>query len=169
VALTHGDPPGLTEIGNLDVTQLDPDAFGSGFATCEKGDAAQHTFALIAEARCPNGGNMQIATQVFHNESGKRLSGDVLSDYQHRPSTLCNLLQQREQIISGTDRSFVDKDVDVLEGNLHVFWVSNKVRREVSGIELYAVDLEFIAGAAWKDGAVTDSTSILQMSQNAVS
>ena len=62
----------------------------------------------------------------------------------------------------------MDEDVDVLEGNLHVFWVSNKVRREVSGIELYAVDLEFIAGAAWKDGAVTDSVSIFQMSQNAV-
>ena len=73
MALVHGDPPGLTEIGNLHVTQLDPDAFGSGFATCEKGDVAQHTFALIAEARGPNGGNMQIATQLFHNESGKRL------------------------------------------------------------------------------------------------
>jgi hypothetical protein len=62
----------------------------------------------------------------------------------------------------------VDEDVDVLEGNLHVFWVGNKVRREVSGIELYAVDLEFVAGAAWKAGAVADSTSIFQMSQNAV-
>jgi hypothetical protein len=140
VALVHGDPLCLTEIGNLAVTQLDPDAPGRGFATCEKGDGAQHTFALIAEARCPNGGNMQIAAQLFHNESGKRLSGDVLSDYQDRPSTFCNLLQQREQIISGTYRSFVDEDVDVLEGNLHVFWVSNKVRREVSGIELYGVE-----------------------------
>jgi hypothetical protein len=58
VALVHGDPPGLTEIGNLHVTQLDPATFDSRFATCEKGDGAQHTFALIAEARCPNGGNM---------------------------------------------------------------------------------------------------------------
>jgi hypothetical protein len=93
MALVHGDPLCVTEIGNLNVTQLDPDGFASGFATCEKGDGAQHTFALIAEARCPNGGNMQIATEPFHNESGKRLSGDVLCDYQQRPSTFFNLLQ----------------------------------------------------------------------------
>jgi hypothetical protein len=78
VALVHGDPQGLAEIGNLHVTQLDPDTFGSGFATREKSNVMQHTFALTAEARCPDGGNMQIATQLFHNESGKRLSGDVL-------------------------------------------------------------------------------------------
>jgi hypothetical protein len=65
VAVVHGNPPGLTEIGNLHVTQLDLDAFGSGFATREKCDIMQHTFALIAEARCPNGGNLQIATQLF--------------------------------------------------------------------------------------------------------
>jgi hypothetical protein len=58
VALVHGDPPSLTEVGNLHVTQLDLDAFGSAFATREKGDVMQHTFALIAGARCPNGGNL---------------------------------------------------------------------------------------------------------------
>ena len=119
VAVVHGNPPGLTEIGNLHVTQLDLVAFGSGFATRQKGDIMQHTFALIAEARCPNGGNLQIATQFFYNQSGKRFSGDVLCDYQHRPPTFCNLLQQREQIISGADCSFVDEDIDVVERNFH--------------------------------------------------
>src|ERR1700691_5284054 len=65
MARGHGDPPGLTEIGNLHVTQLDFEAFGSGFATGEKADVMQHTFALIAEARCPNGGNLEMATSFF--------------------------------------------------------------------------------------------------------
>jgi hypothetical protein len=126
MALVHGDPPGLTEIGNLHVTQLDLEAFGSGFATGEEADVMQHTLALIAEARRPNGGNLQVATQLFHNESGKRFSGDVLCDYQHRPPTFCNLLQQWEQIFSGADWSFVDEDIDVVERNFHPFGVSNK-------------------------------------------
>jgi hypothetical protein len=42
---------------------LELDIFGNGLATREKGDVVQNTFALISEARCPNGGNMQIATR----------------------------------------------------------------------------------------------------------
>src|ERR1700689_1150728 len=99
----------------MHVTQLDPDVVGSGFATREKGDIMQHTFALIAEARCLNGGNLQIATQLFYNQSGKRFSDDVLCDYQHRPPTFCDLLQKREQIFSGSDCPFVDEDIDVVE------------------------------------------------------
>src|ERR1035438_6310429 len=168
MALVHGDPPGLTEIGNLHVTQLDLEAFGSGFSTGEKADVMQHTFALIAEARRPNGGNLQMATQLFHNESGKRLSGDVLCDYQHRPSTFCNLLQQREQTFPGTDCSFVDEDVNVVEGNFHAFGISNKVRREISAIELHAANLWSVAGDARNEAAVADNSSVFHMSQNAV-
>src|ERR1035438_592140 len=167
MALVHGDPPGLTEIGNLHVTQLDLEAFGSGFSTGEKADVMQHTFALIAEARRPNGGNLQMATQLFHNESGKRLSGDVLCDYQHRPSTFCNLLQQREQTFPGTDCSFVDEDVNVVEGNFHAFGISNKVRREISAIELHAANLWSVAGDARNEAAVADNSSFFHMSQNA--
>jgi len=167
MALVHGDPPGLTEIGNLHVTQLDLEAFGSGFATGEKGDVLQHTFALIAEAWCPNGGNLQMAIQLFHNQSGKCLSGDVLCDYQHRPSTFCDLLQHGEQIFPGTDCSFVDEDVDIVENNFHAFGIGNKVRREISAIELHAANLWSVADAR-NEAAVADNSSVFYMSQNAV-
>src|SRR5450432_775441 len=73
------------------------------------------------------------------------------------------------QIFSRTDGSLVDEDVDVVEDNFHVFWVSNEVRGEVSGMELYAVDLGAVAGAAWGNGVVADSTGIVfHISQNAL-
>jgi len=124
---------------------------------------------LIAEAWCPNGGNLQMAIQLFSQpEWAKCLSGDVLCDYQHRPSTFCNLLQQREQIFSGTDCSFVDEDINVVEGNFHAFGISNKVRREISAIELHAANLWCVAGDARNRAAVADNSSVFDMSQNAV-
>jgi len=168
LALIHRNLPGVTEVGNFYILRLDLDAFGEGLATGKKGDVMQHTFALIAEAWRPNGGNLQMAIQLFHNQSGKRLAGDVVCDYQHRPSTFCDLLQQREQIFSGTDCSFVDEDVDVVEDNFHAFGISNEVRRDISAVELHAANLGSVAGDVGNETALADHTSVFHMSQNPV-
>ena len=62
----------------------------------------------------------------------------------------------------------MDEDVDVVEGNFHAFGISNKVRREISAIELHAANLGSVAGDAQNEAAVADNSSVFHMSQNAV-
>jgi hypothetical protein len=51
----------------------------------------------------------------------------------------------RGQVLFRIDLSFVNENVDILECNFHAFGVSDEVGREVSAVELHAVDLLFIA------------------------
>src|ERR1039458_6823041 len=127
VVLVDGDLPGLPEIGNLYVVQLDVEALGDGGATSEAGNVLQHTLTLIPEARSPHGSHLQRATQLVHHESSQRLALNLLCDDEQRLADLCDLPKQREQVHLKTDFLFVNENVDVLEGNLHAFGVSDEV------------------------------------------
>jgi len=127
VVLVDGDLPGLTEIGNLYVFQLDVEVFGDGRTSGEAGDVLQHAHALISEAGNPDGSHLQRATQLVHDQSGQRRALNILGNDEQRFATLCDLLQEREQILPGTDFLFVNENVDVLEGDLHAFGVSDEV------------------------------------------
>jgi len=50
-------------------------------------------FALIPEAGCRDGSNLQRATQLVHDESSQRLAPNILCDDEQRVATLCDLLK----------------------------------------------------------------------------
>jgi hypothetical protein len=127
--LVNGDLLGLTEIGNLYIFQLDVEPFGDGLATREDGNLLQHTLALIPEARCPNGRNLQRASQLVHDEISisQRLAPNILCDYEQRLATLCDLLKEWKQVLLRTDFLFVNEKLDVLKGNFHALGVSDEM------------------------------------------
>src|SRR5581483_5724870 len=69
VVLVDGDLLGLTEVGHLDVLQLDAEIFGNCLTAGEDGDVLQHSLAAIAEARRLNGADLQRATQLVDDQS----------------------------------------------------------------------------------------------------
>src|ERR1700691_1025917 len=126
--LVNSDLPGLTEIGNLYVFQLDVEPFSDGLPTREHGNLLQHNLALIPEAGCPDGRNLQRAPQFIHDEISQRLAPNILCDYEQRLATLCDLLKEWKQVVLRTDFLFVNENVDVLKGNFHAFGVSHEIR-----------------------------------------
>ena len=60
----------------------------------------------------------------------------------------------------------MNEDIDVVEDNFHAFRISNKVRRQISAVDLHAADLGSLAGDAWNEAAIADNTGVFHMSQN---
>ncbi len=84
VVLVDGDLLGLAEIADLNVFQLDAEILSDGLATSEFRDVIQHGLAAIAEARRLDGGDLQRATQLVHDQSCQRFAFDILGDDQQR-------------------------------------------------------------------------------------
>ena len=57
-----------------------------------------------------------------------------------RLAALCDLLEQREQVLHRADLLLVDQDVGVLERRFHALGIGHEVRREVAAVELHAFD-----------------------------
>src|SRR5581483_2240920 len=140
VVLVDGNFLRLTEVGHLDVLQLDTEVFGDGLAAGENGDVLQHGFAAIAEARRLYRANLQGATQFVDHESCERFALNILSDDEQRLAALGDLLEQREQVFHRADFLFVNEDIGVLEHRFHALGIGDKVRREIAAVELHAFD-----------------------------
>ena len=115
MVLVDSDPLGLTKAGNLYVFQLDVGAFGDGLAPGEAGNVLQHSLTLIPEAGCPDGSDLQRATQFSHNQSGQRLAPNILCDYKQRLSAFRDLLNERKQVFFRTDFRFVNENAGVFK------------------------------------------------------
>jgi hypothetical protein len=103
VVLVDGDPRGLTEVGDLYLSQLEAEAFGDRLPAGQDGDA----LSLISEAGRPDGSNLQRASYLVHDKRRQRLATNVLRDNEKRLATLCDLLKKRQQVLFGTDFLFV--------------------------------------------------------------
>src|SRR5581483_8122792 len=108
VVLVDGDLLGGTEVGHLNVLELNAEVFGDGLATGEDGDALEHGLAAIAEAGRLDGGDVQRATQLVDDEGGESFAFDVFRDDDERTAALGDLLEQREQVLHRGNFLFVD-------------------------------------------------------------
>ena len=140
VVLVDGDLLGLAEIADLNVFQLNAEILSDGFATGEFRDVIEHGLAAIAEARRLDGGDLQRATQLVHDQSCQRFAFNIFGDDQQRTAALRDLLEQREKILHRADLLFVNQDVRILEHGFHALGVGDEIRREIAAVELHAFD-----------------------------
>ena len=88
-------------------------------ATGEDGDVFEHGLAAVAEARSLDGCDLERAAELVDDEGRERFAFDVFGDDQERLAGLCNLLEQRQQVLQAADLLLVNQDVGVLEDRLH--------------------------------------------------
>jgi hypothetical protein len=86
------------------------------------------------------GGDLEAAAQLVDHQGGERLALDVLGDDQERPARLHHGLEQRQHGLQARELLLVQQDVGVLQLADHLLGVGHEVGREVTAVELHALD-----------------------------
>src|SRR5439155_29307 len=137
--LVDDDPPGLAELRDLRVLELEAHLLGDHLGTREDGDVLEHPLAAVTEARRLDGDGLECAAQLVDDDRRQGLALDVLGNDQQRATRLDDLLEDRQQVLHGTDLLVRDEDVRLVENRLHPLRVGNHIRREVALVELHAL------------------------------
>src|SRR2546425_9610394 len=140
VVLVEDQLLGLSEVLELDVLELDSEVLRDRLAAGESGDVLEHGLATVAEARRLDGGAVQRAAELVHDQGRQRLALDVLGDDEERLAGSGDLLQQRQHVLHHADLFLVDENERILEHDLHALGIRHEVRREVAAVELHALD-----------------------------
>ena len=78
---------------SVDVLELDAEVFADAPAAGQDGDVLEHRLAAIAEAGRLDGGDVQRAAQLVHDQRRQRFAFDILGDDQQRLAHLGDLLE----------------------------------------------------------------------------
>src|SRR6266566_4078253 len=141
VVLVDHDPLRLAEIVERRVLELQAHLLRDHLRRAsEHRDVGQHLLAAVAEARRLHGTHLQRAAQLVDHQGRQRLTLHVLRDDEQRPTGLCHLLEDGEQVLHGRDLLVVDQDVGVLEDRLHLLGIGDEIGRQVAAIELHPLD-----------------------------
>ena len=154
VVLRDGDGLGLAKDGDRSIFELGARVFGNQHTASEDSDVFEHGLATVTEARGLDGGDLQGATHLVHDERCESFAIDVFGDDEERLALLCHVFEHREQILHGRNLLVVQQDVRILEGDFHAVGVGDKVRREVAAVELHTFhDVEHrVGGLGFFDG-----------------
>src|SRR5690606_14320971 len=106
----------------------------------QDGQVFQHGFATIAEARSLDGGGLQDATDVVHNQSSQGFAFDVFGDDQQRTARLGDLFQHGQQVTDVADFLVENQNVRIVQSGNLLLGVVDEVGRQVAAIELHAFD-----------------------------
>ena len=88
-----------TEIGDLDVLELDSEIFRDAATAGEDRDVLEDGLAAITEARRLDGAHVQRATNLVHHEGREGFAFDVFCDDEEGLAALRNRLEEREEIL----------------------------------------------------------------------
>ena len=80
VVLVDRDLLGVAEVFQLDVLELDAEVLGDHLAAREDGDVLEHGLAAVAEAGRLDGGDVQRAAELVHDEGREGLALDLFGD-----------------------------------------------------------------------------------------
>ena len=103
-------------------------------------DVFQHRLATIAEARRFHRADLQRAAQFVHDQGRERFAFHVLGDDEERRAGFRDFLEQRKHVLQARDFFLVNEDVGVLENGFHRFRVRHEVGRQITFVELHALD-----------------------------
>src|SRR6185312_1864376 len=140
VFLGHFDALGLAQQFQRGFFQRQTGFFGNHRAARQDGDVFQHGLAAVAEARRLDGGGLQDATDVVHDQRGQGFAFHVFRHDQQRAAGLGNLFQHRQQITDVADLLVENQDVRIFQDGDLLVRVVDEVGRQVAAIELHAFD-----------------------------
>src|SRR6185437_2245365 len=123
-----------------DILELDAEFLADELTTGQHRDILKRRFAAVAEARRLDGGDLEAATQLVHNERREDLPLDIVRYDQERPPGSNDGFQQREQRLESREFLLMDEDVRLVQLTTHLFDVGDEVRREVPMVEPHPFD-----------------------------
>src|SRR5206468_4279822 len=140
VLLVDGNALGPAEVFELDVLELDAEIFADQTPAGQHRDVFQHRLATIAEAGRFHRTDLQCAAQFVHDQSRECFAFHILSNNEERTAGLGHFLEQRKQVLQARDFLLINEDVRTFEYGLHRLRVRDEVRRQITFVELHALD-----------------------------
>src|SRR6185503_4193579 len=140
LVLVGRDTTRATEVLDRRRVELAARLFGDDVAAGEDRDVLEHGLAAVAEARRLHAEDVQRAAELVHDERCERLAVDVLSDDHEVLADLHELLEHRQYVRDRRDLLVGDEDVRILDGRFHAVRVGDEVGRDVTAVDLHALD-----------------------------
>ncbi len=122
---------------NCCVLKLFADLFADEFSACENCDILKHGLSSVTESRSFYSCDIKNASELIYNECCKRFAFNVLSNDEERFSVLRNAFKQRNKVFKACYLLIENKDKRIVHLNEHLLSVCNKVRTEISAVELH--------------------------------
>src|ERR1019366_5021976 len=124
----------------LDVLQLDAEIFAEEAAAGEDGNVLEDGLAAVTEAGRLDGGDIQRATNLVHHERREGFAFDLFRNDEEGLAGLGGGLKDREEFLKVADLLLVNQHVGVLEDGFLTLRVGREVSREITLVELHALD-----------------------------
>src|ERR1700757_385803 len=138
--LLDDDLLGAPEHGGGHVLELDTEFLRNELTAGEDRDVLEHGLAAVAEAGGFDGGNLESAAELVDDEGGERLALHVLGHDQQRLAGLDDRLEHGEHRLQPGELLLVQEHEGVLELGHHLLGVGDEVGREITAVELHALD-----------------------------
>ena len=136
---------GLTQILERGLLERQTYFLRDHLATRQECDVLQHGLTAVAEARCLDRCNLNDAADVVYNQRGQCLAFNIFCDEQERTTRLGNAFQNRQQVADVGDLLVEQQYQRVLELYALALLVVDETRRQVTAVELHALDdVEFV-------------------------
>ena len=140
IVLVDDDLLGAAEHINRDGLELDADVFADELAAREDGDILEDGLAAVTEAGSLDGADLERAAELVDDESRESFALDILGDDHERTAGLGDALEERKHILEVGDLLLEKENEGILKLALHALGSGDEVRREVTLVELHALD-----------------------------
>ena len=117
--------------------QFQAQLLADDLTTGQNGDIPQHFLAAVAEAGSLDTDTGKGAAQLIDNNGGKGFTLDVLGDDDQLLAGLHDLLQQRQDLLNGSDLLIGDEDVSIINDSFHLLGIGHHVGGDVAAVELH--------------------------------
>src|SRR6185437_2631338 len=103
-------------------------------------DVLEHFLAAVAKAGSLNGSHLDGTPKFIDYEGSECFTFEVFGNDHQRTAALCNLFQDMQDILHGTDLFIIDQDIRILQLGFHLLAIGNEIRGEITAVELHAFD-----------------------------
>jgi len=103
-------------------------------------DILEHRLPTVAETRRLDRSHLEPAAQFVDDERGERLTLDILGDDQQGPAALHHRFEHRQHCLETRQLFLMDENVRVLQFGDHLLGVGDEIGREITAVELHALD-----------------------------
>ncbi len=129
---------GSAEIRKRGIFQFVSFFFGYDLSACEDCDIFKHCLAAVAEAGSLYGRHAQCSAQFINHKRCKRFAFQLFRNDEKRFAGLCNFLENRKKIFHSADLLVVNEDVRSFQYRFHTFCIRDKIRGQITAVELHA-------------------------------
>ena len=126
-----------TKISELDTFELDAQVLENSLRIGQDGNIFQHRLAAVSVTWSLDRTDLQNPSHLINNESGQRLTLDILGNNQQREAGLRRFFEQWNQRLGTANLIFVNQNPTIIELDNLIVDIGDEMRRQISSLKLH--------------------------------